>query len=72
MGVMTTEVSADECAKQTVGEADDPQDRRNVDAVDECEHTGIASQFIAELTEGAQAFFSLGHKVGVGFKGAEA
>ena len=72
IGVMAAEIAADESAKQAVGEADDPQYRRNVDAVGECEYAGVASQFMAELTEGAQAFFSLGHKVGVGFKGAEA
>ena len=72
IGVMAAEIAADGSAKQAVGEADDPQYRRNVDAVGECEHAGVTSQFMAELTEGAQAFFSLGHEVGVGFKGAEA
>ena len=42
-----------------MGETDDTQDERDMDAVDEGEQTGIAAQLVAERQEGAQTFFSL-------------
>ena len=66
------EVAADERAEEAVGESDERHDQRNVDAFDKCEHTGVASQFIAELGKGLQTFLGFGHKVGIALEGAEA
>lgn len=66
-----TEVVADKPTEKTVGESDEAQDQRDVNALDEGEQTGIASQFITELMEGAQAFFGLTDKVGVALEGTE-
>ena len=69
---MAAEIAADERAEETVGESDERHDQRNVNAFDKCEHTGVASQFIAELGKGLQTFLGLGHKVGIALEGAEA
>ena len=66
------EIAADETTEETVGETNEAQNQWDVDALDEGEQTGVASQLITKLTEGAQAFLSLGHKVRVAFEGAEA
>lgn len=71
-GVGAAEVASDETAEEAVGETDEAQNQRNMDAFDEGDKTGIASQFIAELMEGAQAFLGLGYEVGVALEGAEA
>lgn len=43
-----------------------------MDAIDEGEQAGIASQIVAELEEGAQTFFGLTYKVGIALEMAEA
>lgn len=52
-------------------EADEPEDGGDVDAGDEGEQTGIATQIVAELAERAEAFLGLGDEVGITFEGAE-
>ena len=42
-----------------------------MDALDEGQKTGVASQFILESVEGTETFFGLRHKVGVALKGTE-
>ena len=42
-----------------------------MDAGDEGEQTGIATQIVAELAERAEAFLGLGDEVGITFEGAE-
>ena len=70
-GMRATEVAADESTEKTMGETDEAQYQRNMDAFDEGNKTGIASQFIAELMEGAQALFGLADKVGVALEGTK-
>ena len=43
-----------------------------MDAGDEGEQTGIATQIVAELAERAEPFLGLGDEVGITFEGAEA
>ena len=42
-------------------ETDKGEDEGDVDAGDEGEQAGVATQVVAELMEGAQTFLSLGH-----------
>lgn len=71
-GVSAAKVATDKLAEDAMGESDEAQDQRNMDAFDKCNQTGVASQFVAEPTESAQAFFGLGNKVMIALKGAEA
>lgn len=66
------EVATDEPTEESMEETDDPQYQRDMDAFDEGENTGVASQFMTELAKGSQAFLCLGDKVGIALKGAEA
>lgn len=71
-GVGAAEILSFPLAEEPVPAADEADDDGQMDAFDEGDKTGIASQFIAELTEGAQTFLSLGYEVGVALKSAEA
>ena len=52
--------------------ADEAEDEGDMDAGDQREQAGIAAEIALELMEGAEAFLGLGHKLWVGFEGAEA
>ena len=58
-GVRAAEVVADEPTEEAVEKTDEGENERNVDAADESEQTGVASQFITELMEGTQTFLCL-------------
>lgn len=54
-----------------VPEADEYENERDMDAVDEGEQTGVAAQVVVELEKGAQTFFGLGNKVGITLEAME-
>lgn len=67
----TAEVATDETAEETVEEADEGEDEGNMNALDEGQKTGVASQFILESVEGTETFFGFTDKVGVALEGIE-
>ena len=59
-------------SEETVPEADEGEDSRDMDTPNEGEQTGIATQVGPELMEGAQALLGLCYEIGIGLEGAEA
>lgn len=55
-----------------MAETDEAENEGDMDAGDQREQAGIAVEIALELMEGAEAFLGLGHKLWVGFEGAEA
>lgn len=52
-------------------ETNEGEDQGDVDATDEGEETGVATELGLELVEGAKAFFGLGEEIGIGLEGTE-